>query len=139
MEQFELHRVLRLMEEWRIQPNEITYEIIITLLARAQRLELALQYLAQLGRAGLSPTLKTASAIITTAAELGFPRLALDLALAFEETSVRRLDTEVWVDVLISSAEALYVSVAFKWCFCTCSTSTHTGGRDSERVAEGGR
>ncbi|KAH9892476.1 hypothetical protein C8Q73DRAFT_649226 [Cubamyces lactineus] len=108
VEQSELHRVLKLMDEWSIQPNEITYEIIITRLARVQRLELALQYLAQLGRAGLSPTLTTASAIITTAADLGFPRLALDLALAFEETSVRRLDGEVWVDVLISCAEALY-------------------------------
>ncbi|KAI0663615.1 hypothetical protein C8Q70DRAFT_906868 [Cubamyces menziesii] len=108
VEQTELHRVLKLMEEWNIQPNEITYEIIITRFTQVRRLELALQYLAQLGRAGLSPTLNTASAVISAAADMGFPRLALDLALAFEETSIRRLDGEVWVDVLISCAEALY-------------------------------
>lgn len=98
------------MEEWSILPNEITYEIIITRFAQNGRLELAVQYLAQLAPAGLSPTLTTASAIIKSAAKLGFARLALDLAEAFEATSVRRLEGDVWVDILGSCAEQLYVS-----------------------------
>lgn len=110
VEQHPLQELLKAMGEWSIPPNEITYEIIITRLAEADRLELALQYLAKLAPAGLAPTLNTASAIITRAAALGFSRLALDLAVAFEETSVRRLDGEVWVDVLVSCAEGLYVS-----------------------------
>ncbi|OJT10263.1 Pentatricopeptide repeat-containing protein, mitochondrial [Trametes pubescens] len=108
VEQHPLQELLKTMEEWSIPPNEITYEIIITRLAQADRLELALQFLAKMAPAGMAPTLNTASAIVTRAAALGFPRLALDLAIAFEETSVRRLDGEVWVDVLISCAEALY-------------------------------
>ncbi|KAI0645578.1 hypothetical protein C8Q79DRAFT_965250 [Trametes meyenii] len=108
MELHDIPDILKTMERWSIRPNEITYEIIITRFTEAQRLELALEYLAKLAPAGLSPTLITASAIITTAASLGFSRLALDLAAAFEQTSVRRLDGEVWVDVLVSCAESLY-------------------------------
>ncbi|KAI0630233.1 hypothetical protein C8Q77DRAFT_1063928 [Trametes polyzona] len=107
-EQRSLQELLQDMEHWGIQPNEITYEIIITSLSQAGRLELALQYLAKLAPAGLSPTLVTASAIIKCAANIGFARLALDLAIAFEETSVRRLEADVWSELLISCAEALY-------------------------------
>ncbi|RPD57625.1 hypothetical protein L226DRAFT_503590 [Lentinus tigrinus ALCF2SS1-7] len=99
---------IKLMEEWSIRPNETTYEIIITRLVENQRLENALQYLSKLAPAGLSPTLRTAAAVVQCAADLGFPRLALDLADAFESTSIRRLESEVWVDVLVSCAEQLY-------------------------------
>ncbi|KAI8972256.1 hypothetical protein BD414DRAFT_426061 [Trametes punicea] len=116
VDQEELHDTLRTMEEWSIQPNEFTYEIIITRLAEIGRLEQCLQYLAKLPRAGLSPTLKTASAIITTAANMGHARLALELAQAFEDSSVRRLDGDVWVDILVSCAEALYANgVTVAW------------------------
>ncbi|KAI0355584.1 hypothetical protein OH77DRAFT_1504012 [Trametes cingulata] len=116
VEQHDLHELLRTMEEWSIRPNETTYEIIITRFAQADRLELALQYLAKLGTMGISPTLRTATVLITTAAELGFSRLALDLAIAFEETSVRRLDGEVWVDLLVSCAESLYLDgTSYTW------------------------
>ncbi|KAI9060300.1 hypothetical protein FKP32DRAFT_1595693 [Trametes sanguinea] len=115
-DQDELHDVLRAMEEWSILPNEFTYEIIITRLAHAQRLELALQYLANLPRLGLSPTLKTATAVITTAAYLGFSRLAVDLSLAFEQMSVRRLEGSTWSDILVSCAETLYADgVTLAW------------------------
>ncbi|OSD06764.1 hypothetical protein PYCCODRAFT_1430955 [Trametes coccinea BRFM310] len=115
-DQDDLHEVLRAMEEWGILPNEFTYEIIITRLAHMQRLELALQYLASLPRLGLSPTLNTATAVITTAANLGFARLAVDLSLAFEQMSVRRLEGSTWSDVLVSCAEALYADgVGLAW------------------------
>ncbi|KAI0769747.1 hypothetical protein BD413DRAFT_79128 [Trametes elegans] len=107
-EQDQMYGVLHSMEEWGIQPNEITYEIIITRLAEAGRLEIALQYLAQLAPARLSPTLDTATAIVTAAAELGYARLALDLAVSFEAASVRRLEGKTWIDILASCAEALY-------------------------------
>ncbi|KAI0757198.1 hypothetical protein C8Q80DRAFT_1091740 [Daedaleopsis nitida] len=104
-----LVEVLKTMEEWSILPNETTYEIMISRFSANNRLELALQSLSQLARDGLSPTLTTASEVIRCAAKLGFSRLALDLADAFESTSVRRLDSDVWVDILASSAEELYV------------------------------
>ncbi|TBU33660.1 hypothetical protein BD311DRAFT_389069 [Dichomitus squalens] len=107
-EQSAIFDVIKMMEEWSVLPNEFTYESITTRLAENQRLELALQFLAKLGPAGLSPTLKTATAVITCAADLGFPQLALDLADSYESTSVRRLEPEVWVDLLVSCAESLY-------------------------------
>ncbi|PIL35851.1 hypothetical protein GSI_01511 [Ganoderma sinense ZZ0214-1] len=108
VEQSALFDVMKMMEEWSILPNEYTYEIVIARFAENQRLELALQFLAKLGPAGLSPTIKTATAVITSAAHLGFPQLALDLADSFESTSVRRLEGEVWVDLLASCSESLY-------------------------------
>ncbi|TFK87666.1 hypothetical protein K466DRAFT_599273 [Polyporus arcularius HHB13444] len=99
---------VKLMEEWSIRPNETTYEIIITRFAQNNRLETALQFLSKIAPSGLSTTLQTASAVVRCAADLGFPRLALDLADAFESTSVRRLESEVWVDVLVSCAEQFY-------------------------------
>ncbi|CDO75675.1 hypothetical protein BN946_scf184941.g28 [Trametes cinnabarina] len=107
-DQDELHEILRSMESWGIHPNELTYEIIITRLARSHRVELALQFLANMPRLGLSPTLSAASSVITAAADLGFARLALELALSFERMSIRRLEASTWVDVLVGCAEAVY-------------------------------
>ncbi|KAL6305233.1 hypothetical protein BKA93DRAFT_780560 [Sparassis latifolia] len=103
-----LWEVISMMERFDIRPNESTYEYIILQYAESGNLELALQYLSALGMRGLSPTLKTAQGIIRVAGSMGFPRLALDLAEAFEQTSVRRLDGEVWAECLESSSEALY-------------------------------
>ena len=111
VEQTALFDVMKMMEEWSILPNEQTYEIVITRFADNQRLELALQFLAKLGPADLSPTIKTATAVITSAAHLGFPQLALDLADSFESRSVRRLEGDVWVDLLASCSESLYVRI----------------------------
>lgn len=107
-----MQEFLTAMEAYGIAPNEVTYEIIISRLANADRIEFALQYLSKLPPLGLSPTLNTATAIIQSAASIGFARLALDLAVSFEETSVRRLDGDVWVDLLASCAESSYVSPA---------------------------
>lgn len=100
---------LESMGRFEISPNESTYELIILRYAEAGHVELALQFLSELGERGLSPTLKSAQSIILAACKMGFPRLALDLADAFEQTSVRRLDSGVWVNCLIACAESLYV------------------------------
>lgn len=101
------------MKQFNITPNEITYEIIIFRYTESGNLELALQYLAEMGTRGLSPTLKTAGSIINTANRRGFPRLALDLADAFEQSSVRRLEGSVWMECLIASSDALFVRAHF--------------------------
>lgn len=59
---------------------------------------------------GLSPTLKTMQTLIRSAAKLGLPRLAVELAESFERTSVRRLEVSTWMECLVSAANALYVS-----------------------------
>lgn len=101
--------ILQLMDQSRVSPNESTYEPFVLHYAESDNLELALQYLSDMGQRGLSPTLKTAQGVIRSAGRLGFARLALDLAEGFEATSIRRLDVDVWVECLISCSEALYV------------------------------
>ena len=101
-----------MMEAWNIQPTEQTYEYVVKRLVDNERLESCLQMLAQLGRENLTPTLHTASMVVTCAVNLGYSRLALDLAESFERTSVRRLDAEVWCDILAGCAQSLYVSLA---------------------------
>ncbi|CAL1706575.1 unnamed protein product [Somion occarium] len=100
--------ILDLMEQYDIPPNNKTYELIISRMCEADNLESALQQLAEMNKLGLSPTLQTAEAIIRLACKLDSPRLALDLADAFEETAVRRLDGVVWMECLSASADALY-------------------------------
>ncbi|KAH9935671.1 uncharacterized protein B0H18DRAFT_976775 [Fomitopsis serialis] len=103
-----LLKLVKTMQDRGIKPNEATYEILILRYLSAQQLELALQSLAQMNAAGLSPTLRTAQAVIKTAAALSLPRLALDLADSFEESSIRRLEADVWVDCLLTCAESLW-------------------------------
>lgn len=106
----ETWRLLDLMGEYSISPNQTTYEIIILRLVESENLELALQFLAEMNKLELGPTLKTMQAIINLACDIGYPRLALELADAFESTSVRRLESEVWMNCLACAAEHLYVS-----------------------------
>ncbi|PSS07199.1 hypothetical protein PHLCEN_2v3482 [Hermanssonia centrifuga] len=97
-----------LMHTYSIRPNETTYELLIDRLVHAGHLETAIQTLAHMGNEGIAPTLNAAQAVIKLACDLHFPRLALDLAQAFESTSVRRIDPGIWACILVSSSESLY-------------------------------
>ncbi|OCH84665.1 hypothetical protein OBBRIDRAFT_764006 [Obba rivulosa] len=99
--------VLELMAKHEVPWDQRTYEFVILRYAE-DSVELALRYLAEMGEKQLSPTLKTMEGVINAACKLHLPRLALDLAEAFEESSVRRLDTQVWVDLLIACATDLW-------------------------------
>ena len=103
-------KVWNLMLAHGVKPNDLSYEILILYICKHDNLELALQKLSEMGGIGETPTLKTAQAIVTLACDLGQPRLAVELADAFERSSVRRLDGVVWIKCLIASAETLYVS-----------------------------
>ena|SRR5882762_8473272 len=101
--------ILERMREHNIHPNALTFSLILERPILDKNLELAIQHMSEMNARGIIIELQTAEAIITLAAELGHPRLALDVASSFEEVSVRRLDSEVWLKCLISSAENLYV------------------------------
>ncbi|KAG2079233.1 hypothetical protein BDR04DRAFT_1086392 [Suillus decipiens] len=102
--------ILGKMEAENITPNEQTFHLMIQrhIVSDKRNLEFVLQCLYELGNRGLVPDLTITQEVIGLAAELGFPRLALDLAENFEATSVRRLSPETWMRCLASSAEALY-------------------------------
>jgi hypothetical protein len=101
--------ILDRMQELRMPPNAQTFSLILERPLIGGNLELAVQYLGLMNTLGIVPELQTAQNIIILATTLGYPRLALDIASTFEDNSVRRLDNEVWVNCLISSAENLFV------------------------------
>jgi pentatricopeptide repeat protein len=100
----------RKMLEAEILPNAASYEILIAHLTRVENLEMALTILTEMEKRDLSPTTETAENVVLLAAKQGNARLALDLATSYEVVSVRPLSTAVWVHVLASCAEYLFVS-----------------------------
>jgi len=98
------------MLEAEIIPNATSYEILITHLTKEENLEMALTILTEMEKRNLSPSTETAESIVSLAAKQGNPRLALDLATSYEAVSVRPLSTAVWVHVLATCAEYLFVS-----------------------------
>jgi len=104
----EVWRILHLMAEYDVPPNQRTFDLIFERVVAARNIELALQLLSEMSTLGLSPSLRSAQSIIISACDIGFPRLALDLAHSFEHGSARRLDNHVWMACLVSSAENLY-------------------------------
>jgi pentatricopeptide repeat protein len=97
------------MTEMGIAPNPQTYTFIINRYLVQENLEMALQLLREMTTLGLAPELGTAKGVIILATNARYPRLALDLARSFEDSSVRKLDAEVWINCLIASAQELYV------------------------------
>lgn len=93
-----------------IQPDNNTYDCLIEYYAEGGNFEMALCKLAEANAAGFEPSLKTAQLVVGKGAEIGFTRLALDLADAYESTSTRRLDNELWVNLLGACARGLFVS-----------------------------
>jgi pentatricopeptide repeat protein len=98
-----------MMEDAGINHTEGTYALLIQRYIDDENLEMAFKLLVEMEGRGLTPTLKTAEGMITLVAQRRMPRLALELAENFEASSVRRLDTHVWVSCLLSSSECLYV------------------------------
>jgi hypothetical protein len=104
--------IVERMQELRMPPNAQTFSLILERPLMGGNLEIAVQYLGEMKARGIVPELQTAQNIIILAANLGHSRLALDIASAFEDESVRRLDNEVWLNCLISSAENLFVRLS---------------------------
>lgn len=98
------------MLEADIVPDATSYEILIAHLTKEENLEMALAILTEMEKRDLSPSTETAESVVLLAAKQGNPRLALDLATSYEAVSVRPLSTAIWVHVLASCAEYLFVS-----------------------------
>lgn len=107
--------MLAKMEDLGIIPNAQTFTLILERPLQAGNLEMAIQYMGEMATRDIVPELSVAQTTIQLACKMGYPKLALELAETFETTSVRRLDTEVWVNCLISSAENLYVSLTISY------------------------
>jgi uncharacterized protein (DUF4213/DUF364 family) len=106
---FALDDLLDDMERHGVAPNMQTYHHIILRYVEAHNLEMCLQCFAEMNARGLSSSLKSAQAVIELASSLGHPRLALDIAYAFESASVRKLEAQDWMQILDASAACHFV------------------------------
>ena len=97
------------MKTLGIHPDSKTYAQILERPLVNENFEMVVQYLTEMMQRGITPELDTAQRAIIIATKYHLPKLALELAHAFEYDSVRRLDSEVWLNCLICSAENLYV------------------------------
>ncbi len=101
------------MNELGVQPDGKTYSFLIVMYTEDRNLELALRYLHEIKSRELTPGVKAIKNIVMLAAELGHPRLAIDIATWFESKFDTPLDKIVWLKCLAGSAQEFYVSPFF--------------------------
>ncbi|KAG8863285.1 hypothetical protein FRB96_008776 [Tulasnella sp. 330] len=97
-----------LMKTALVLPNEETYELILGQWVEQSNLEMCLQDLQNMFDTGVAPTMASMTKVINLAADMGRPRLALDLISAYEAGEVERLPTSVWLHLLTSSVEEFF-------------------------------
>ncbi|KAI0085155.1 hypothetical protein BDY19DRAFT_897240 [Irpex rosettiformis] len=134
--------VLKLMDEHNVAKNETTYEFVICRLIQQENLELGLQWLAEMSKEDLSPTMKTIQSLVQLAADKGHARLAIELAVNFEQSTPRILEASAWYHCLIAAADSLYPDgVVYAWDKVVhamripldegcCQAVLHTAGRN---------
>ncbi|KDQ55874.1 hypothetical protein JAAARDRAFT_195682 [Jaapia argillacea MUCL 33604] len=135
-----------LLEELKrhsLEPNLRTYHSIISGFLKTQQIELALQFFIEMESNKIFPGLGLMDNLITSCADAGYPRIALDLLERYEHGSLRRVSTATWVACLISCSEALYADgVVHCWNKVVhelnispdegiCTNVLHTAGRDA--------
>jgi pentatricopeptide repeat protein len=107
--------IIQTMENMGVEPNAATYGLIINYFIKSKNVENALRYLNIMKSKGIEPELRTLQLIVEIAAESGNARLALDLVHDFESDSVRRLDSDVWLNCLTAAVNCLWVCTSFKY------------------------
>ncbi|KIK67115.1 hypothetical protein GYMLUDRAFT_54959 [Collybiopsis luxurians FD-317 M1] len=100
--------IIQRMEEMGVEPNAATYHSIINYCISSKNIENALRYLHLINSKGIEPELRTLQTIVEIAAESGNARLALDLVHDFESDSVRRLESDVWLNCLTAAGGCLW-------------------------------
>ncbi|KAK7035504.1 hypothetical protein VNI00_011797 [Paramarasmius palmivorus] len=102
-------KILDRMKDMSIEPNASTYASIIRYFTGSTgQLETALRLLQEMQEKGLEPDVRTIQRVIELATEQGFPRLGVDLAEKFQSSSLRTLDSAIWLNCLRASAAALW-------------------------------
>ena len=97
------------MDKYHVEPDANTYDLLISYYLNGSNLELALCRLSEMTGQGFYPGMKIAAKILEQTANAGFARLALDIGYAFEKLTVRRLEGQTWVKILVACAEGLNV------------------------------
>lgn len=119
------------MNELGVQPNNTTYSFLINMYTADGNLELALRYFHEMKSLGMMPTVKSIQNVVQLAAELSFPRLAIDIADWYESKSTKPLGKNIWLKCLAASAQEYYVSAFFPFPFLVLTSCRSGGWRDA--------
>jgi pentatricopeptide repeat protein len=98
-----------MMSEFDVSPDEAIYSILIERHAMEGQPEMCLRLLATMAENGISPDLTSMSRTISLLAKTGYPALATDLAIEFEDQGVRRLESTIWLGCLEGCTQAMNV------------------------------
>lgn len=98
------------MNELGVEPDSVTYSSLIVMYTEDGNLELALHYFHEIKSRELTPGVRAVKNIVLLAAELGHPRLAIDIATWFESKYNISIDNRAWLKCLAASAQECYVS-----------------------------
>ncbi|KZO98939.1 hypothetical protein CALVIDRAFT_544698 [Calocera viscosa TUFC12733] len=104
--------ILVRMDAAGVERNAITYQHLIISHIENQNLEMSLQLIDEMSSQGIQPTLHSVEQVVDLATRFNFARLAVDLAVAFEEESIRRLPPVSWMKMLACCAALHYVEGA---------------------------
>lgn len=103
-------KILDKMNELGVQPNTPTYSFLINMFTADGNLELALRYFHEMKSLEMTPSVKSIQNMVQLAAELSFPRLAIDIADWYESKYTKPLGKDIWLKCLAASAQEYYVS-----------------------------
>ncbi|KAH7108284.1 hypothetical protein BKA62DRAFT_681732 [Auriculariales sp. MPI-PUGE-AT-0066] len=101
--------ILDLMRQSQVPMDSAIFHALISRHAMRKELEMCIQRLNDMIGWGAPASLDTIAAIIILASEQDNPRLAHDIAASFEASSSRRITAHLWMNILMSSAEGLYI------------------------------
>ena len=111
------------MDQLCIFPNMTTLSSTIVRFIHDKNLEMALHHLYTAQSHDTLPTAMVICAVVQLAAELGYPRLAIDLAVSYRIQSTGPRNQLVWTNCLLAAADHFYVSVLrsrFQVAYHTC-------------------
>ena len=102
--------ILDLMRQQSVSMDQSIFNELILRHARREELEMCIQQLDDMFTWQLGPMLESVEAVVALASQKANARLAYELAYSYEANSTRRLSAKAWMNVLISSAQSLFVS-----------------------------
>ena len=105
-----VHEVLSEIRSEGLEYSSNIYGLVIQYYTEGNNIETALRWLSEMTEKGLVPPYTIMGNLLTKLAQRGHARLSVDLAEAYEHTSLRKIDGPVWVTMLVACAEVMFVS-----------------------------
>ncbi|CAE6345656.1 unnamed protein product [Rhizoctonia solani] len=106
-------KAFKMFEEYGCSWDAITYQHILEAFARRENLEMALQVLGEMPEKGITPNVQSIQTVISLAAQMGMPQLAMELAINSERIPGVNTD-QIRMEILMSGAATMNANVVQK-------------------------